>query len=223
MQRTIVFDVNETLLDLSPVRDWFTSRFDDEPDASMWFGELLRLSFVSASTNRYVPFPKLGEAALTTAAERCGTSIGDGDITHIGGVFTTLPAHPDVAEGLTILRGAGFSVAALTNSPQETAETQIMNAGIADRFDKIMSVEMVDRFKPHRSVYAAAATEIGVATSELVMVAAHDWDIAGAMTAGCDGVFVSRPGQIYSPSFDAPTLIASDVLDAARKIITHYT
>jgi 2-haloacid dehalogenase len=83
MKPSIVFDVNETLLDLSPVRTWFTSRFEDHPDASMWFGELLRLSFVSATTDRYVPFPVLAEAALATTAERANTSIGDGDISHI--------------------------------------------------------------------------------------------------------------------------------------------
>lgn len=223
MQRIIVFDVNETLLDLSPVRIWFLERFADQPDASSWFSELLRLSFVSSVLDRYRPFPELAAAALATSAERCGSSIEDGDISHIGGVFTTLPAHPDVVEGLDALIDAGFTTVALTNSPPETAEHQLATAGIADRLDTIMSVEMVRRFKPHRSVYEAAATSLGVSTTELVMVAAHDWDIAGAMVAGCDGVFISRPGQVYSPSFDPPTLRASDITDAATRIITRYT
>lgn len=222
MQHIIVFDVNETLLDLEPVRDWFSKRFGNRPDASMWFSELLRLSFVSSVLDRYRSFPELAAAALATSAERCGISIRDGDISHIGGVFTTLPAHPDVTKGLDTLVNAGFTIAALTNSPHETAEHQLGNAGIADVFDTIMSVEMVHRFKPHASVYVAAARSLGVDTSDLVMVAAHDWDVAGAMAAGCDGVFVSRPGQIYSPSLHAPTLRVSDILDAATQIIAHY-
>lgn len=223
MQRTIVFDVNETLLDLGPVRIWFLERFRDQPDASTWFSELLRISFVSSILDRYRSFPELAAAALATSAERCGTSIEEGDISHIGGVFTTLPAHPDVTEGLDTLLNAGFAITALTNSPQETAEHQLRNAGIADRFDEIMSVEMVRRFKPHASVYCAAARRLGVDTSDVVMVAAHDWDVAGAMATGCDGVFVSRPGQIYSPSFDPPTMTAPDIANAATRIITHYT
>ncbi len=99
MAPTIVFDVNETLLDLAPVRSWFTSRFGDEPDAAMWFGELLRLSFVSAATDQYAPFPELATSALATSAGRYGASIGDGDMSHIAGVLTTLPPHPDVTEG----------------------------------------------------------------------------------------------------------------------------
>lgn len=223
MKPSIVFDVNETLLDLSPVRTWFTNRFEDHPDASMWFGELLRLSFVSATTDRYVPFPELAEAALATTAERANTSIGDGDISHIAGVFTTLPAYPDVSPGLDLLHEAGFTIAALTNSPQITAETQLANAGISDRFDRIMSVEMVGRFKPHQSVYEAAAQTLGVSTSAMTMVAAHDWDIAGAVASGCGGIFITRPGQIYSPAFPEPTMIASDIKDAANRIVDHYS
>ncbi len=223
MQRIIVFDVNETLLDLEPVREWFSERFANRPDASMWFSELLRLSFVSSVLDRYRSFPELAAAALATSAERCGISLRDADISHIGGVFTTLPAHCDVTKGLEALLDAGFTIAALTNSPQETAEVQLANAGIADLFDTIMSVEMVCRFKPHASVYVAAARSLGVDTSDLVMVAAHDWDVQGAMAAGCDGVFVSRPGQIYSPSLDAPTLTANDIDDAAGKIVSRYS
>ena len=222
MAPTVVFDVNETLLDLAPVRSRFTSRFGDEPDAAMWFGELLRLSFVSAATDQYAPFPELATSALATSAGRYGASIGDGDMSHIAGVLTTLPPHPDVTEGLDLLGGSGFKLIALTNSPLGTAKTQLANAGIADRFDSIMSVEMVGRFKPHRSVYEAAAAALGATTSEMAMVAAHDWDIAGAMAAGCDGIFVARPGQLYSPSFPPPTLHTTDIGDAARQIINAY-
>lgn len=222
MAPIIVFDVNETLLDLTPVRDWFANRFGDEPTATMWFSELLRLSFVSAATGQYTPFPELATSALVTSAERFGASIGDGDISHIGGVLTTLQAHADVLKGLDLLGNAGFRLVALTNSPLGTANTQLANAAIADRFESIMSVEMVGRFKPHQSVYEAAAAALTVTTSELVMVAAHDWDIAGAIAAGCDGVFVSRPGQLYSPAFPQPTLTAADITDAARQIIDTY-
>jgi 2-haloacid dehalogenase len=97
-----------------------------------------------------------------------------------------------------------------------------VNSGIFGRFDKILSVEMVDRFKPHRSVYEAAAKALSISTSALAMVAAHDWDIAGAISSGCDGVFITRPGQTYSPAFPDPTLTATDIADAAHQIVDHY-
>ncbi|MCL1594045.1 MAG: haloacid dehalogenase type II, partial [Actinomycetia bacterium] len=188
MDKIIVFDVNETLLNLEPIRTWFLARFGGEPDAGVWFGELLRLSFVSAVTDRYVPFTELAGSALTTVSTRAGADATEQDREAIANLFVELPPHEDVSLGLERLRSAGFSLAALTNSPQSTAETQLGNAGISEFFHHIMSVEMVHRFKPHAQVYMAAANELGVDVSSLVMVAAHDWDIAGALAAGAQGV-----------------------------------
>ncbi|MCL1587451.1 MAG: haloacid dehalogenase type II [Actinomycetia bacterium] len=222
MTRIIVFDVNETLLDLAPVREWFRGRFEDHPDARMWFSELLRLSFVSSVTDRYVPFTDLAASALETVASRSGITIAPDDIAQVKALFVQLPPHPDVIEGLSILTGSGFTLVALTNSPLQTAHAQLNKAEISRFFETIMSVEMVNRFKPHRSVYEAAAGHMDTSTSEMVMVAAHDWDIAGAIAAGLDGVFIERPGQIYSPAFPPPTIIAPDIGVAATAIIEKY-
>ena len=222
MSTFIICDVNETLLDLKPVRDWFRIRFNDQPDASMWFSELLRLSFVSSVTDRYTPFTDLAASALETVVQRTGESPDPQDTETIKGLFVHLPAHRDVEEGLVRLSEAGFTLAALTNSPRSTASTQLTNAGISDMFDAIMSVEMVNRFKPHRSVYLAAAEALGTSPSDMVMVAAHDWDISGAMACGLDGVFIERPGQQYSRSMITPTLTAPDVGQAAKAIIKRY-
>ncbi|MEN8238913.1 MAG: haloacid dehalogenase type II [Actinomycetota bacterium] len=222
MDTVIMFDVNETLLDLAPVRDWFSQRYVDEPTAAEWFAELLRLSFVSSVTDRYEPFTDLAGAALETVSRRYGVPVAPENLAAIKGILATLPPHNDVVQGLTDLGNAGFTLAALTNSPMATATAQLDNAGIADFFDTVMSVDMVQRFKPHRSVYLQAATNLATAPSDIVMVAAHDWDIAGALSAGLDGIFIERPGQQYSPAFAAPTLIAQDIAAAATPIIDRY-
>lgn len=223
MDTVIVFDVNETLLDLGIVRSWFSRRFAGDPTASTWFSELLRLSFVSSVTDRYTPFTDLAAAALETVAEQHNTALAPEDLTKIKDILATLPAHRDTVEGLTCLTDSGYTLAALTNSPLPTATAQLDHAGIAHFFDTVMSVDMVQRFKPHRSVYLAAADRLSTPPADLVMVAAHDWDISGAMAAGLDGVFVERSGQIYSPSFPPPTLTAPDIARAATAIITRYS
>lgn len=212
-----VFDVNETLLSLDPVRVWFEDRFDGSVDATAWFRELLRLSFVSATTDSYTPFPVLAGHALTTVAATNGVS--EDDIESVSGLFTQIPAHPDVASGLESLRQADIETAALTNSPLATAEQQLTNAGIRGHFDTVMSVEMVERFKPHSSVYQAAADRLGVPIGSIVMVAAHDWDIAGAKHAGARGIYINRGGTPYSSAFPSPDATVPDIPEASRWII----
>lgn len=216
-----VFDVNETLLSLDPVRDWFEDRFDGSVDASAWFSELLRLSFVSAATDSYTRFSELAGHALITVAN--GGHVAGADVDTVANLFTTLPPHPDVASGLETLRRAEIHVAALTNSPLPTAESQLVNAGIRDHFDTVMSVEMAERFKPHASVYRAAADQLDVSIESVVMVAAHDWDIAGAKRAGAKGVYIHRGGKPYSRAFPTPDATVPDIPTAAAWILDQGT
>jgi 2-haloacid dehalogenase len=219
MRPVIVFDVNETLLDLAPVREWFQGAFDGDIGASEWFEEMLRLSFVSATTDEYAPFTTLAAHALSTVTTAHGFTATETDASRLGSLMRQLHAHGDVRRGIELLVNAGFEVAALTNSPPDAAAAQIGNAGLDDLLSTILTVEMVHRFKPHASVYRAAADRLAVSTGDMVMIAAHDWDIAGAMAAGCQGIFIDRGGRTYSPAFPPPTATASDIPDAATQLI----
>ena len=135
----------------------------------------------------------------------------DADVTELGVAMTKLQPHPDVIPALEVLAGTGSTLAALTNSPQPTAEAQLANAGLAGYFATIMSVDMVGRFKPAAEVYVAATKRLQVPIAEMTMVAAHDWDIAGAMRAGARGALVTRPGVTRNPLYPEPDVVASDM------------
>ena len=217
MERVILFDVNETLLDLEPVRRYFGDDHGDAELASAWFRELLRLSFVHAAIDEYVPFTDLAGSALRSCA---GRSVSESDLAAMAMTLRSLSPHADVVPSLERLLEAGHRLAAVTNSPQDAAEAQLANAGVSGFFDVVMSVEAVGRFKPHASVYHEAARRMGVETSDCTMVAAHDWDIAGAMACGCTGVFLSRPGQSWSSAFAEPDHSAPDLSSATDWLLT---
>jgi 2-haloacid dehalogenase len=219
MKPAVVFDVNETLLDLAPIREWFQGAYDGSVGASEWFGEMLRLSFVSATTDRYLPFTTLAAHALSTTAEARGFVASEDDVEAIGSLMRNLRPHDDARHGIEMLVAAGFTVAALTNSPPEAASAQLRSAGLDDLLGTILTVDMVKRFKPHASVYRAAADRLGVSTTDLVLIAAHDWDIAGAIATGCVGIFIDRGGRPYSPAFAPPSLVAQSIPDAAAQLI----
>lgn len=218
---TIVFDVNETLLDLSGLDEPFGSAFGDRAGEvkRVWFARLLHTSAVMTILGQFEDFGTVGQAVLTDLGDRLGLEVSADDVTRIVGTMRELEPYPDVVPGLTALGDAGAGLVALTNSGQATAEAQLAHAGIAAMFDRIISVEGAGRFKPDRAVYDHCRDTLGITTDQLTLVATHDWDCAGALAAGWKAGFVQRPGQAYNPLFDSPTYAAGDLVSLTRTII----
>jgi 2-haloacid dehalogenase len=93
------------------------------------------------------------------------------------------------------------------------------NAGIAPFLDNIISVDDVKSLKPAAKVYHYAAGVMGVEPAQTRLIAAHSWDVAGAMSAGCKAAFISRPGMVLNPLFERPDVVAPDLLQVADQII----
>jgi 2-haloacid dehalogenase len=51
------------------------------------------------------------------------------------------------------------------------------------------------------------------------LVAAHAWDVTGALAAGCAAAFVLRPGKVPSPLGDQPDIVAGDLAEVAEAIV----
>ena len=213
----LAFDVNETLLDLAPLDPLFDETFGDTALRQQWFGQMLQISFTGGLTDRYVDFSTAQRAALQMLARTRGVDVGDYERVLEG--MRTLPAHPDVPAALDRLRDAGFTLATLTNSPLDVAEDQVRTAGIADRFDAVLSADQVKALKPRREPYELVARTFDVALSEVRLVAAHAWDVAGALAAGCAAAFVCRPGKVPSPLGDQPDIVGDDLAAVADLIV----
>ncbi len=210
MAGVLVFDVNETLLDLRALDPHFERIFGDGSIRKQWFGLVLRNALSLTITGGYQDFVAVGGASLAMVADQHEVTLTDDDRAAIASAMTSLPAHSDVAPNLQRLTEAGFRMAALTNSPQDAAESQLTNAGIAHHFERMMSVGVTGRFKPAPEVYQMAAAELGVEPEAMTMVAAHDWDIAGAMAVGCRGAYIMRPGMVRNPLYPDPDITGPD-------------
>jgi 2-haloacid dehalogenase len=108
---------------------------------------------------------------------------------------------------------------ALTNSAPAAARQQLTHAGLIDVFERVFSVDEVRRFKPAPEPYRFVARELGVETHVLRMVAAHAWDIVGAMQAGCAGAFVARPGKVLYPLAPPPDIVGAGLRAVAEQIV----
>ena len=223
MARVCVFDVNETLLDLGALDPLFERAFGDAGVRRAWFQQVLQSAFLATITGAYSDFGAVGAAALQMTAEREGVRLSEEDRRGILGGMRELPPHPEVPAALDLLRDAGLRLAALTNNTAEVAEAQLQNAGLSDRFEEILSADTVRRLKPAPEPYRAAAEALGVETSGTRLVAAHAWDVAGALRAGCAAAFVARPGMVLDPLVEPPDVVGADLYEVAASIIAAET
>tara|TARA_R110002072_G_scaffold216077_1_gene373140 strand:+ start:61788 stop:62588 length:801 start_codon:yes stop_codon:yes gene_type:complete len=219
--KVLFFDVNETLLDLTTMKKSVGKALGDREDLlPLWFTTMLQYSLVTTVGRQYTDFGLIGAAALQMVAANNGITISEDDAKEaILGPIRSLPAHPEVKSALTQLKKAGYKLVSFTNSSNKGVETQFTNAGLLDYFDERLSVEDIGKFKPHSDTYDWAARKMGVNPSECLLVAAHGWDIAGAIWAGWRGAFVSRPGAQLYPLAPRPEIVESDLTLVAKKLI----
>jgi 2-haloacid dehalogenase len=219
MARVCVFDVNETLLDLGALDPHFERVYGDAGVRRSWFLQLLQSALVATVTGVYSDFGTIGAAALEMVAEREGVYLSEEDKQEILGGMRELPPHPEVAKSLERLREAGLRTATLTNSTREVAEAQMENSGLRGYFEQILSADAVKRLKPAPDPYRMAAESLGVEMGQVRLVAAHSWDVAGALRAGCAAAFVARPGMVLDPLVERPDVVGVDLREVADRIL----
>lgn len=219
MARVCVFDVNETLLELTALDPPFERAFGKPGVRREWFGQLLQSAFVSTITDAYADFGTIGRAALEMVAQRHGVELAAEDRDAILGTMRTLPPHPEVPAALDRLRAAGLRLATLTNSTEAVATAQLTNAGLADRFEQILSADASHRLKPAREAYLAAAATLGADVAGMRLVAAHAWDVTGALRAGAVAAFVARPGMVLDPLAPVPDVVGADLDEVVDRIL----
>jgi len=217
----LVFDVNETLIDIDSITPVFERIFGDPGVTRAWFGQLVTYSMTVTSSGRYVDFFTLGQGVLRMLATIRGVDISDDDEDALKHAMLTMPAHPDAADGLTSLRDKGFRLVTLTNSPPSPfAPSPVEHAGLGHLFERQFSVDACRAFKPAPAPYLYACEQLGVAPADCMMVAAHVWDTIGAQSVGFSGALITRPGNATLPvaGLPQPTVIATDLRDLATKL-----
>ncbi|MDZ4767609.1 MAG: haloacid dehalogenase type II [Chloroflexota bacterium] len=219
MERVLAFDVNETLLDLKALDPHFERIFGDKAVRVAWFGQFIQSALVATVTDAYTPFGQIGMAALEMTAARRGISLDPADKQMIGQTLSSLPPHPEVRAHLQRLHDAGFRIAALTNSTVAVAEAQLTHAGLRDLFELVLSGDEVQRLKPAPEPYHMTAQRMGVAVQQVRLVAAHAWDIAGALRAGCVAAFIARPGAVLDPLAPRPDIVGNDLEAVTDQIL----
>ncbi|MEP0712367.1 haloacid dehalogenase type II [Nonlabens ulvanivorans] len=221
--KVVFFDVNETLLDLAPMKTEIATVLGEEKEVlALWFTTMLQYALVTSASGQYKSFGEIGAAALQMVVANQNSFISEADALKIvSESMQNLPPHPEVKAALALLKEEGYTLVALTNSSVESLKNKFENVGLTSYFDALLSIESVGKFKPFSETYHWAAQEMKVKNEDCMLVAAHGWDVAGALWAGWRAAFVSRPGQQKFPLAPDTEITGSDLSKIAEALIQY--
>jgi 2-haloacid dehalogenase len=219
----IVFDVNETLLDLEGLAPTFERIFGERSALRLWFAQLILYSEALTLARAYVPFTDIGGAVLKMVATTRGISISAADRAELTEKFVSMPPHPEVPAALRKLRDAGFRLFTLTDNTAEISGRQLKRGGLLEAFERRFSVDdEVRRHKPAPEAYAAVARSMRTQPSKICLVACHTWDTLGAVAAGWEAALILRPGNALLDVGPQPQIAGADLSEVADKLIARY-
>lgn len=196
----LIFDVNETLLDLSPVKSRVNQVTGNMHAFTDWFSLLLHYSCVESMTGNYIEFGAIGKSTLKMIFQEYQKDIPDNELEEILSLMGTLPAHKEVSEALEVFRHAGYTLVVLSNGSLDTIQKQLEHAGLAPFFERIFSVGVTGKFKPDPATYTHVLDQMQIPANRGMLLAAHAWDVLGAQRVGMQTAFVSRPGKVFYPA-----------------------
>jgi 2-haloacid dehalogenase len=211
--QVVVFDVNETLSDFGVLRRRCTAVGAPPGTVDLWFAAVLRDGIALSGLGDFATFAEIGRALLIDMLRRESAVEADPEqaADDVLAAFANLDVHRDVPDGVRRLHDAGVRLVTLTNGSAALTERLLARAGLRDRFELVLDVEPVRRWKPAPEPYLYAVDKAGVQPGQAAMVAVHPWDVEGARRAGLTGAFLSRGGHSF-PGFLAPPALRGSTL-----------
>ena len=214
----ILFDVYETLLDMSEMEKRVNHLMDSKRGYQIWLELFMQYCFVDNCTIQFNNFTSIAKATMEMTAKTLGTSFGDDDAENVLKLLHHLPLHEGVQNGLSILNNEGFRIAALTNSPEKTVTQRMESTGLISYFEMVLSAEHVKKYKPCIEVYEWAANKLELDIQKILLVSSHGWDIVGGANAGMQTAYVRQSRSMLYPLAPQPTITCQNLVDLANQL-----
>jgi 2-haloacid dehalogenase len=213
--RVVAFDVVGTLFTLEAPRRVLVAAGAPAAALDLWFAQTLRDYFALSHSGGYAPLKEVLTATLPRTLAQMGVEPDAGGEAAVR-AFGELDAAPGAEGACRTLDAAGFRIVALTNSSLDLTGGLLARAGLSAFFDELISCDSISVSKPHPRVYALLGTG---PTDSAWMVAAHAWDLAGAVRAGLRTAWVAGHQRLWPAFYPSPEVEADDLLGAAEAIV----
>jgi 2-haloacid dehalogenase len=210
----LIFDAYGTLFDVASVAE-ACAEVVPEPEAlvTLWRAKQLEYSFLRSlmGPTAYVDFWTITADALDFAAEKLGLKLSPAERTRALQGWLEVRAYPEVESTLDVLASHGRRCVILSNGSPNMLHAALTSAGIARRFQAVLSVDAVRIFKPHPRVYRMALDALSTPPAEVLFISSNGWDAAGARAFGLPVAWVNRTGVPVERLGLSPNMILSDL------------
>lgn len=210
----IFFDVVETVFSLAPLEERLAALGLPAGTGRLFFSQVLRDAFALSASGVFHTFPDIAKGTLAVLLHSLGHEADETTLKKILGAFSHLPVHRDVKPALEKIRHGDCQAVLLTNGSRANTEKLVRDNGIEHLIDDVLSVEDFRIWKPQTALYRRAAQKHSCAPENALLVAAHAWDVHGALHAGLQGIWIKREESIYHPLMGRPIGEVDKLTDA---------
>jgi 2-haloacid dehalogenase len=210
----VAFDVNETLLDLAPVRAALVEHGQPAHLLATVFARTLLTGFAATAAGTWCSFRGAFEASLAQLTE-----LSPAERSTVADTFLELVPHPDVEPALRRLTAAGVRAVTLTHGSPGVAEAGLARGGVTPLVERTLSTESVHAWKPSREAYLWAAGSCHVTPARMALVACHSWDVQGAQRAGLTGGWLPRGERVYADVYEPPHVQGGSLLEVVDALL----
>jgi 2-haloacid dehalogenase len=212
--KTLALDVYGTLIDPLGIGEVLGDLVGEDAQrfASAWRSRQLEYLFRRGLGRKYEPFSVCTRQALDHTCLDTGHDLSGSDRDALMARYLALPAFPEVASALTVLKRRDWRLFAFSNGEPDDLGVLLANAGLSIHLDGIVSVHEVRSYKPDPSVYGHFLENTGALLGQTWLVSGNPFDVLGAMEVGWKAAWVRRSAsQVFDPWGVEPTAVVPDL------------
>lgn len=220
--KLLLLDVYGTLINMSDTEKRINRLLDNKRAYLVWLELLMEYCFVDNCTVQFNSFDEIARATLQMAAKMFDEKIDSHEINTVVDSLKHLPIQEGVPDCLSKLHDAGYRIAALTNASGTIVTARMEMTGLISYFEKVLSAETVQKYKPALSVYQWATKELDVLPEEVLLVTSHSWDICGADNAGMSTAYIKSSSRLLYPLAPEPRFLIRNLTDLVNQLEACY-
>jgi 2-haloacid dehalogenase len=214
--RVVLVDVFETMLRVDALRARFVDVGRPEHECDLFFARTLRDGMALTLTGPAPPFAQVARSALRTTT---GHGLSEEALDHVLAGFRELPPHADVEPALMALARARVPAFAFTHGDPVVASAALDRAGLRTYLREVLSTQDIGVFKPLPGAYHWACQQVETAPDRVALLAAHSWDVHGALRAGLVGAFTTRLEGAVPDVVDRPHVAGERLDDVVIRLL----